>query len=70
MESHTNTVPGALNHHLGNGTLLEAFVEIAADLQVGVKLVSKLALRSIPLGLPVLIDCQAKSDRMYFLSQD
>jgi hypothetical protein len=70
VKRYANTVPSPLNHHLRNSTLLEALFEVTTDLQVGVKLISKLALRSIPLGLPVFINCQAKSDRMYFLSHD
>jgi hypothetical protein len=70
VKCYANTIPSPLNHHLGNSPFLETLFKITADSQIGMKLISKLALRSIPLGLPVFVDCQAKSDRMYFLSHD
>ena len=57
-----------LDDDLGNGGLLHVIEQRLADLHVFVQQITVFGFRSIPAGIPRLVDAQAKTDRIDFLT--
>ena len=70
MKSDTDAVPGTFDNDLGKSGSLKATSNILTDLEIFVKLGGVVLAFGIPLGAPVLIQCEAESDWINFLSHD
>ena len=70
MKGNTHTIPSAFNNHFGKSSSLKAASDVFPDCQVLVKLICVVFAFGIPLGAPVFVDCEAKTDWINFLSHD
>ncbi len=68
VKGHTDLIPCALDHDLGDRSLHEFLFQVATDGEIAVKRICIFFFRCVPLGAPVFGDCEAEADRIYFLS--
>ena len=70
MKSDPDAVPGTFDDDLGESCGLQTTSDILTDLEIFVKLGGEVLAFGIPFRTPVLVDREAETDWIYFLSHD